>query len=99
MIRVEVSGDSIPEVADKLLALGHGLRSQHSYEADDAARSVPQPPGYAAAEDAPKVKATRKAKEPEPEPEEQVDPEPLAGQTERVEPGLDFDKEDRRAHV
>ena len=38
MIKIEVTGNSIPEVADKLLAIGASLRSTASNAADDAAR-------------------------------------------------------------
>lgn len=38
MIKIEVTGNSIPEVADKLLAIGASLRSAASNAADDAAR-------------------------------------------------------------
>lgn len=41
-IRIEVTGDSLPEVADKLLALGSSLRSQAIYDADNAAREALQ---------------------------------------------------------
>lgn len=38
MIKIEVTGNSIPEVADKLLAIGASLRSTASNAFDDAAR-------------------------------------------------------------
>ena len=38
MIKIEVTGNSIPEVADKLLAIGNSLRVTASYDADNAAR-------------------------------------------------------------
>lgn len=38
MIKIEVTGNSIPEVADKLLAIGNSLRVTTSYDADNAAR-------------------------------------------------------------
>lgn len=38
MIKIEVTGNSIPEVADKLLAIGASLRSAASNAADDASR-------------------------------------------------------------
>ena len=105
MIRIEVTGDSLPEVADKLLALGRSLTVTASYEADNAAREAMQ----AERDAAPKAKPTRKAKEveqkadaPEPEvAEEQSAPAEPAAQTssakdapsEAVEPTLDFDKD------
>lgn len=42
MIKIEVTGNSIPEVADKLLAIGASLRSTASNAADDAAREAAQ---------------------------------------------------------
>jgi hypothetical protein len=42
MIKIEVTGNSIPEVADKLLALGASLRSAAVNAADDAAREALQ---------------------------------------------------------
>ena len=38
MIKIEVTGNSIPEVADKLLAIGNSLRVTATYDADNAAR-------------------------------------------------------------
>lgn len=61
-IRIEVTGDSLPEVADKLLALGRGLSSQASYEADNAAREALQ---------AKRSAAPRKTKKAEPETEQE----------------------------
>lgn len=57
MIRIEVTGDSIPEVADKLTAMARALAVQVSYEADNAAREALQ-----AQRDAAKPKPARKAK-------------------------------------
>jgi len=42
MIKIEVTGNSIPEVADKLLAIGASLRSAAINAADDAAREAAQ---------------------------------------------------------
>ena len=42
MIKIEVTGNSIPEVADKLLAIGASLQNTASYAADDAAREAAQ---------------------------------------------------------
>ena len=42
MIKIEVTGNSIPEVADKLLAIGASLRSAATNAADDAAREALQ---------------------------------------------------------
>ncbi len=42
MIKIEVTGNSIPEVADKLLAIGNILRVQAVYDADNAAREAMQ---------------------------------------------------------
>jgi len=42
MIKIEVTGNSIPEVADKLLAIGASLRSAAINAADDAAREALQ---------------------------------------------------------
>jgi hypothetical protein len=42
MIKIEVTGNSIPEVADKLLAIGASLRSTAINAADDAAREALQ---------------------------------------------------------
>ena len=95
MIRIEVTGDSLPEVADKLLALGRSLSTTASYDADNAARETMQ----AERDAAPKAKAPRKAKEVEPkeitpEPQETAaaEPEPAA---EEIAPAdtLDFDKD------
>jgi len=42
MIKIEVTGNSIPEVADKLLAIGASLRNSASQTADDRARQALQ---------------------------------------------------------
>lgn len=42
MIKIEVTGNSLPEVADKLLAIGHSLRNTAINEADNAARDLLQ---------------------------------------------------------
>ena len=42
MIKIEVTGNSIPEVADKLLAIGASLRSTAINAADDGAREALQ---------------------------------------------------------
>ncbi len=99
MIRIEITGDSIPEVADKLLAMARALTVQVSYEADNAAREALQ-----AQRDAAKPKATRKTKaEPEktaeeitPEATETAASEPEAAVEEITTPladTLDFDKD------
>lgn len=61
-IRIEVTGDSLPEVADKLLAIGSSLRNQASYEADNAVREELQ---------AKRSAAPRKTKKVEPVTEEE----------------------------
>jgi len=61
MIKIEVTGNSIPEVADKLLAIGASLRSTASNAADDAAREALQAKRDAANEDkAARVMVTNK---------------------------------------
>jgi len=42
VIKIEVTGNSIPEVADKLIAIGHSLRNTAINDADNAAREVMQ---------------------------------------------------------
>ena len=42
MIKIEVTGNSIPEVADKLIAIGHSLRNTAANDADNAAREAMQ---------------------------------------------------------
>lgn len=42
MIEVKITGNSIPELADKLMAMGRALHVQASYEADNAAREALQ---------------------------------------------------------
>ena len=42
MIKIEVTGNSIPEVADKLLAIGASLQKTASHDADNAAREALQ---------------------------------------------------------
>ena len=42
MIKIEVTGNSIPEVADKLIAIGHSLRNTAINDADNAARETAQ---------------------------------------------------------
>ena len=42
MIKIEVTGSSIPEVADKLLAIGYSLRNTAINDADNAAREEMQ---------------------------------------------------------
>ena len=74
MIKIEVTGNSIPEVADKLLALGASLRSTASNAADDAAREALQAKRDAANEDkAARVMVTNKKEVAEAAP---VDPTP-----------------------
>jgi hypothetical protein len=100
MIEIKISGASIPELADKLLAIGNSLRVQSSYEADNAAREGLQAARDAAVE-AEKPKATRsrkKAEEPaaaesapvtviEDAPEETVDTE--TGEVTETVPSID----------
>lgn len=106
MLRIEVTGDSIPEVADKLLALGRSLKATASYDADNAAREALQVERDA------KPKATRKAKAEEAKPEADAgepgtvgpaETEPSTGSSDDTnastastspsEPALDFDKD------
>ena len=42
MIKIEVTGNSIPEVADKLIAIGRSLLNTASNDADNAAREAAQ---------------------------------------------------------
>jgi hypothetical protein len=42
VIKIEVTGNSIPEVADKLIAIGHSLRNTAVNDADNAARGAMQ---------------------------------------------------------
>lgn len=42
MIKIEVTGNSIPEVADKLIAIGHSLRNTAINDADNTAREAMQ---------------------------------------------------------
>ena len=42
MIKIEVTGNSIPEVADKLIAIGHSLRNTAFNDADNSAREAMQ---------------------------------------------------------
>lgn len=68
MIKIEVTGNSIAEVSDKLLAIGASLQRTVSYDADNAAREALQAKRDAVKpEDKPTVgteaaKRTRKAK-------------------------------------
>lgn len=85
MIRIEVTGDSIPEVADKLLAIGGRLRAN---DLQTASLSQAEVIDYRGPTEAAKPKATRKAKEVEPA----ADPEPsgsgaTAAQPESVSEG------------
>ena len=66
MIEVKITGNSIPELADKLTAMGRALHAQASYDADNAAREALQAQCDAAAE-AEKPKAKRAVKKAEPE--------------------------------
>lgn len=65
-IRIEVTGTSIGEVADKLLAIGSSLRNTAVNNADNAAREALQAER--------KAKAPRKKAEPEVAEEAPVDP-------------------------
>lgn len=67
-IRIEVTGTSIGEVADKLLAIGHSLQNTVINNADNAAREALQAER--------KAKAPRKKAEPEVAEEAPVDPTP-----------------------
>ena len=70
MIEVKITGNSIPELADKLTAMGRALHAQASYDADNAAREALQAQRDAAAEaEKPKAKRAAKKSEPAPEPE------------------------------
>lgn len=42
MIKIEVTGNSIPEVADKLIAIGHSLRNTAINDADNVTREALQ---------------------------------------------------------
>lgn len=66
MIKIEVTGNSIGEVADKLLAIGHSLNNAATDTADNAAREALQ-----AKRDAAKPKKVKEAAEEAP-----VDPTP-----------------------
>lgn len=72
-IRIEVTGTSIGEVADKLLAIGHSLRNTAVNNADNAAREALQAER--------KAKAPRKKAEPEVAEEAPVDPTPVTEAT------------------
>ena len=101
-IRIEVTGESLVEVSDKLLAIGNSLRNSASQSADDAAREAAQaernskpapakraPPKAApekAPEPAPETVAEEKAPEAAPEPERGPEPAPAAS-------GIDYDKD------
>jgi hypothetical protein len=61
MIKIEVTGNSIPEVADKLLAIGASLRNAAINAADDAAREALQ-----AKRNAAKVEVAEAAPNPKP---------------------------------
>jgi len=68
MIKIEVTGSSIAEVSDKLLAIGASLQRTVSYDADNAAREALQAARTSAVEAArapaeEKPKRTRKAAE------------------------------------
>lgn len=63
MIEVKITGNSIPELADKLMAMGRALHMQASNDADNAAREAMQAQRYAAAaEIAEKAETTATAK-------------------------------------
>lgn len=61
MIKIEVTGASIPEVADKLMAIGRSLYSTAVNDADNAAREAMQ-----AKRDAAKAEVAEPAPSPEP---------------------------------
>lgn len=86
-IRIEVTGDSLVEVSDKLLAIGNSLRNTASQSADDAAREALQaernskaapakkaPAAKASPEKAAEPVAEDKAPEPTPEVEKAAEP-------------------------
>lgn len=105
-IKIEVTGGSIGEVADKLLAIGHSLQGA-------AVAFNPVMPEIEAQEPAEKPKATRKAKKAEPEVVEEpvgnepaataADPSPTSSNEQATqtaasapppsEPALDFEKD------
>lgn len=66
-IRIEVTGASIPEVADKLLAIGRSLHNTAIDDADDAAREASQ-----AKRSKPKAARTIRIEPELPEPQEEV---------------------------
>lgn len=91
-IKIEITGASIQEVADKLLAVGGSLRATASYDADNAAREALQ-----AQRDDAKPKAAPKKVKPV---AEEAQPAPVAPTAEPApslpEPDaapLDFDKD------
>ena len=76
-IRIEVTGTSVGEVADKLLAIGHSLQNTAVNNADNAAREALQAER--------KAKAPRKKAEPEVAEEAPVDPTPAPKSAPAVE--------------
>lgn len=72
-IKIEVTGSSIGEVADKLLAIGRSLQGA-------AATFNPVMPEIEAQEPAEKPKATRKTKKAEPEVEQAAAEEPVGNE-------------------
>ena len=68
MIKIEVTGTTLGEVSDKLLAIGASLQRTVSYEADNAAREALQAQRDAAKSEQPlaeeKPKRRKKAEEP-----------------------------------
>lgn len=99
MIRIEVTGESIPEVADKLLAIGGRLRAN---DLQTASLSQAEVIDYRGPTEAAKPKATRKAKEVEtaaaPEPEQITEAKPAetslsTSSTEHRSDTLDYDSD------
>lgn len=106
MIKIEVTGNSIGEVADKLLAIGGSLRNTVVYDADNAAREALQAKRDAAKIDPimPEV-AEMAAENPTPTPKSASAAEAIESQPTTEEPSstpapapsasepLDFDKD------
>lgn len=86
-IRIEVTGTSIGEVADKLLAIGHSLRATPEYKHTEIKGNITFTPDHPDFErlkeeaEKPKAKAPRKKAEPEVAEEAPVDPTPAPEET------------------
>lgn len=84
-IKIEVTGESIAEVSDKLLAIGGSLRATVSYDADNAAREALQAErNEKPATKTPKSKAAKEAPEKdtgEPQPAPAAEPSAPTAET------------------